>query len=574
MQQYERRERIGRGAMGDVYAGFDSSLDRPVAIKVIKEVLAEEEVFVERFIQEAKTCAKLKNPNIVDVYAVGSGPDGLPCMVMELLEGQTLQKRISAGKLPEKEATQTAIAVLGALDCAHGRAVVHRDIKPGNIFICHDGTVKVLDFGIAKAHDANTRTRTGVQIGTPQYMSPEQYSSGDIDGRSDIYSLGVVLYEMLAGTVPFQADSDPQAMYQHLNSLPPLLPSSVSSKLASVVYKALKKNPKDRYSTAEEMLQALQSTLLDGKLPPPPPPRGSKTGLMEELRAISFSKVFPVAAWVKAAPWKRGNTPGFIFLALFPLLMFAYTRGMMENHSIVAFRHAGWLFAIYIGALILIVFKEFMQPENTGKLVAQVLLFTLVAGLLTQFITGQLIVRPGQDMATSAIPILITLLIKVVIEEVVKALPLILLVWRKQLDYSPKTYAFLGAVSGIAFATAWALHNVYDRSLEWEDVRPELATYINIMILGALREAALAGIAGYFIGMARGSKQSPRALIGVGLAISVVMKVIFEFCARSRTESLQWIAELVIIGIIWVFISYVSGGDEVSETSVTHQAAL
>jgi serine/threonine protein kinase len=255
--RYERGELIGEGGMARVYRGRHSGLDRPVAIKELREGLTKMPELTERFLREARICARLDHPCIVRVYDTDI-EEGRPYIVMELLEGETLQSVLRRqGPLTDLQAVYIAKKLLSALSYAHGQGVIHQDIKPGNIFVGRQGMVKLVDFGIAAAAGAGGKAG-GAQFGTLHYMSPEQLSSRPIDARSDIYSLGVVLYELVAGQPPFRAVSPLELRHQQMVQPPPPLPDSVPVWLQEVIEKALQKDPNARFQSADEMLQALE----------------------------------------------------------------------------------------------------------------------------------------------------------------------------------------------------------------------------------------------------------------------------------------------------------------------------
>ena len=246
--------RLGVGGMATVYLAEDSSLGRKVALKVMAERYAEDGEFVERFRREAQAAARLNHPNIIAVYDRGEA-DGRPYIAMEYLQGRTLKQVIQAeGPLPPERAIAIAMQVLAGLRYAHEHGVVHRDVKPHNVLVGDDGRIKVTDFGIAHAGDPQM-TEVGSIVGTAQYLSPEQARGRGVGPQTDIYSLGVVLYEMLAGRVPFEGDSSVAIAMQHVSDeAPPLraLAPDVPESLALVVAHAMLKDPAQRYGSADE----------------------------------------------------------------------------------------------------------------------------------------------------------------------------------------------------------------------------------------------------------------------------------------------------------------------------------
>jgi serine/threonine-protein kinase len=257
---------IDRGGMAEVWEGKDEILDRPVAIKVLHPRLAGDDEFQERFRLEAVAAARLAHPNIVGTFDTGID-DGVAYIVMELVVGRTLRDVLGdEGPLPVAKAVAIAAAVADALDYAHRAGIVHRDVKPGNILVGQDGRVKVADFGIAKAATDTDLTQPGALLGTAKYLAPEQVSGKPQDRRSDVYGLGVVLYEMLRGKPPFTGDSDMAVAYQHAHADPPRLRQlrpDVSRRLESIVMKAMAKSPDQRFATAGDMRAALLSVPFD-----------------------------------------------------------------------------------------------------------------------------------------------------------------------------------------------------------------------------------------------------------------------------------------------------------------------
>jgi serine/threonine-protein kinase len=286
--RYEILAELGQGAMGTVYKARDPLLDRIVAIKTVNLTLPKEEVaeYEARFYQEAKAAGQLSHPNIVTVYDIGKS-EKLAYMAMELLEGRELRSMLASRvAIPVPQALDIAAQVGEGLQYAHERGIIHRDIKPANIMVLTDGAVKITDFGIARMRNNEVKTMTGMILGSPKYMSPEQVAGKRADPRSDIFSLGVVLYEMLTGTSPFVADNIHGVMYQTLNFNPPA-PKTLNPELPDVLNfisaKALAKNLDDRYQRAKDFANDLREarasilgeasnpSLIAAKLPDPAP---------------------------------------------------------------------------------------------------------------------------------------------------------------------------------------------------------------------------------------------------------------------------------------------------------------
>jgi beta-lactam-binding protein with PASTA domain/predicted Ser/Thr protein kinase len=261
-RRYQIVRRVGVGGMADVYLAEDTQLGREVALKILHPQYAGDEQFVERFKREALSAAKLQHPNIVQIYDSGKEGD-FNFIVMEYVEGRSLKDYLAEeGPLEIKDAARIAGEVLTALAYAHRTGLVHRDIKPGNIMMSDDGKVQVTDFGIARAEAGSTMTQTGTILGTAYYLSPEQAQGLPLDGRSDIYSLGVVLYEMLSGRRPFEGDSPVSIAYKHVreNPRPPsAFRSDIPRPLEAIVLNSLAKRPEDRYSSAALMRRDLEA---------------------------------------------------------------------------------------------------------------------------------------------------------------------------------------------------------------------------------------------------------------------------------------------------------------------------
>jgi serine/threonine protein kinase len=264
--RYQLRDLLGEGGMASVHLAYDAVLDRQVAIKTLHTDLGREQAFRERFRREAQSVAKLTHTNIVSVFDTGEDDlDGttMPYIVMEYIEGRPLGSVLDAdvrqfGAMPADKALKITADVLAALEISHEMGLVHRDIKPGNVMMTKRGVVKVMDFGIARAMQSGvtSMTQTGMVVGTPQYLSPEQALGRGVDARSDLYSVGIMLFQLVTGRLPFDADSPLAIAYAHVQE-EPVAPSSVNRSLPpavdALISRALKKNPNERFPSAESM---------------------------------------------------------------------------------------------------------------------------------------------------------------------------------------------------------------------------------------------------------------------------------------------------------------------------------
>ncbi len=290
-KRYEVLSKVGAGGMADVYKGKDRMLNRYVAIKVLKKEYKEDENFVRKFRSEAQAAAGLMHPNIVNVYDVGEDR-GLYYMVMELVEGITLKEYIEKkGRLSHKEVISIAIQMCTGLGVAHAADIIHRDIKPHNIMVLRDGTVKVTDFGIAKATTSNTVSSNA--MGSVHYTSPEQARGGFSDQRSDIYSVGITLFEMVTGQVPFDGDSTVSVAIKHLQEeimSPSELVPDIPYSLEQIILKCTQKNSERRYRNTDELIQDMKRSLVDpdGDFVAIPPQRNANTVIIrgDELDII------------------------------------------------------------------------------------------------------------------------------------------------------------------------------------------------------------------------------------------------------------------------------------------------
>ena len=259
---YKIVKELGKGGMGMVYKAHQVSLNREVALKVLPKHLSEDEDFIKRFHREAESAAKLNHPNIVQIYDIGE-EEGIHYFAMEYVDGKDISQLVKEkGKLPICEIAEIGIQTTKALCASHNAQIVHRDIKPGNIMVTAKGNVKVTDFGLARATTTTTQlTTAGMIVGTPTYMSPEQAEGKQVDIRSDIYSLGVVMYELLTGASPFRAETPTALMYKHIHEKPKSLTAvspDIPPQLERIILKTLAKKKEDRYENPRALLDNLE----------------------------------------------------------------------------------------------------------------------------------------------------------------------------------------------------------------------------------------------------------------------------------------------------------------------------
>ncbi|MGE5720706.1 MAG: serine/threonine-protein kinase, partial [Nocardioidaceae bacterium] len=268
--RYQLTSRIATGGMGEVWRAEDTVLDREVAVKVLKHEFADDPVFRARFEAEARHAAALVHPNVASVFDFGElvdddGTGTRPFLVMELVPGQPLSGLLRGGEsMPADRASEIVAQAADAIAAAHALGIVHRDVKPANLLVTPDGQVKITDFGIARAGDGAAITQTGQIVGTPHYISPEQAEGRPASEASDIYALGVVLYECLAGQRPFARDTPIQVALAHIREDVPPLPDDVPARVRAIVEKALAKKPEDRFASAADLATALRGGAVEG----------------------------------------------------------------------------------------------------------------------------------------------------------------------------------------------------------------------------------------------------------------------------------------------------------------------
>jgi eukaryotic-like serine/threonine-protein kinase len=336
--RYEILRKLGTGGMAEVYLAHDRHLDRDVALKVLLSKYAEDPQFIERFRREASAAASLNHPNIVQIYDRGEG-EGTYYIAMEYLDGRSLKEIILRyGPLRADHVVSIAGQILEALRFAHRKDVIHRDIKPQNIMVDDEGRVKVTDFGIARAGSASAMTETGSILGTAHYLSPEQAQGGQVEAGSDLYSLGVVMYEMVTGALPFTGDNPVAIAMQHVHEapVPPRsLTPAVPENLENVILRALAKDPSQRYLTAQAFLDDLKLVKEGQEVTLPPDFGDQETRLMAALESADPTQVrrsgsaAPANRPRETAPRRRRSAWPWILVLLFVVVLGGGAYGLM-----------------------------------------------------------------------------------------------------------------------------------------------------------------------------------------------------------------------------------------------------
>ncbi|NNL75602.1 MAG: serine/threonine protein kinase [Desulfobacterales bacterium] len=323
--RYKLLAKLGKGSMGIVYKAHDPNIDRPIALKVMRQDRVTSQDFVQRFLKEARAIGKLSHPNIVSVYDAGQDRGAL-FIAMEFLVGKSLEEIIKNKRLGPHDIVKVGVQVAEALDYAHQQGIVHRDIKPSNIILTPDDQVKITDFGIARIEDpsATQQTQAGQILGTPAYMSPEQVKGAPVDCRTDLFSLGVILYELITGNRPFTGDSIAAIFSAILLEDPAKLEVSDSpmrQSLNEIVVKSLNKSPEKRFQSGIEMANPLKKYLQRRQsdtvaMPQRPPKKKHRLGLMAAIAMILLSLIGGAVLYMTSEQPMVANSPTTAIQAL------------------------------------------------------------------------------------------------------------------------------------------------------------------------------------------------------------------------------------------------------------------
>jgi predicted Ser/Thr protein kinase len=353
ISQYRLLEKLGEGGMGVVYKGVDTLLDRVVAIKLVSAERDDNHELLERFKSEAKVQATLSHPNIATLYSYLVW-EGRAVMVMEFIEGETLQQMIARrGPIPSDVAIPMFKQALLGVGAAHRRGIVHRDIKPANIMVNADGMVKVMDFGIAKVLGVQGTTSTNLRMGTAWYMAPEQVLNRPVDARTDIYALGVTLYEILSGQVPFRADSEYEVLSSHVQRIPELPTDHyphIPQSCVDAVMRALAKDPEQRFASTEDFSAALDQIAPDSPVTAMPvvqsaqpafsgKPEASGLTVAQESRTPEPVAVAQPPSQKKSTPWLGITLAAACILIVAAAALILYAMRGREGHGSAEFGH-------------------------------------------------------------------------------------------------------------------------------------------------------------------------------------------------------------------------------------------
>src|SRR5918992_1380187 len=297
--RYELEQKVGSGGMSKVYRAHDRLLERTVALKILHEHYSKDDEYIERFRREARAVAQLTHPNVVTVIDRGEH-EGRQFIVFEFIDGENLKQLVEReGPLPPRQVVELGLQIASALGSAHARGVVHRDVKPQNVILTDEGRPKVTDFGIARSSDVESVTLTGTVMGTSEYLAPEQARGELVDFRSDVYSLGVILFELSAGEVPFRGENPVSVAMRHLHEPVPSVRErrpDVPARLDAAIRRAMAKDPEERFGSMDELiaeLEACRRALGEGEetivLPAPARPRRARRSARRLVRAVVLS---------------------------------------------------------------------------------------------------------------------------------------------------------------------------------------------------------------------------------------------------------------------------------------------
>jgi len=394
--QFEVKSLIGRGGMGEVYSAVDTGLDRRVALKVLSRELAGDKSFVLRFQREAKAAARLSHPNIVQIFSIGESDD-LHFFAMEFIEGESIQDVLDhSGPMDPAEAARVVLEAAKGLRAAAAEGLVHRDVKPANLLRCKDGSIKVADFGLAKPSGADlSLTATGIVVGSPLYMSPEQGQAQEVDLRSDIYSLGATLYHMLAGAPPYDAPTAMAVMLKHISE--PLPALDCPEPIARIAFRMMAKKPEERYGSYDELIADLEA-FLKGCPPPASAPAPSAAAAERPAASAAADLHAAIRARVEreiqdsmraALHGAPAGSPAGVAARAGAFLMDALAVLVFLRVAIAVFQNQVLAVGVFTAALAVVYVGSMCRWGGTpGK---------LLVGIRVETLAGA---RPGIDAAT------------------------------------------------------------------------------------------------------------------------------------------------------------------------------